>query len=521
MTPRPSSSSSGPGPRSTDRTRSRGADRSRSRGGDSGGSRGGDGGRSRGGDSGRSRRVEDGRSRRADNGRPSRADSGRPRRTGSDRFPSGSDDRPAGARSRRAGGDRPGSADQGRARPSRSNSTGRRPAASGERSGSTGRHPAASGERSGSTGRRPSASSGERSTSSTSRPSAPSGERAAAVRPRRPRELEGGGRVRAGRGAQGRVAGAGARRRPGGAGASDQTGGRPGSPGAATGRAAAASRRAGPEGRSGGNRGTRVAPRRPADKRPGSGTAQARGSDGAPELPLRLNKALSGAGLGSRRAVEELVRAGRVSVGGELVQDLGRRVDPLHDRVEVDGSRVVLDERRRYWLLNKPAGVVSTAADPAGRPTVVEMVPEQPRVFPVGRLDRDTEGLLLLTNDGPLAYRLTHARYGVEKRYLAEVERLPADAPARLRQGVELEDGFARPVRVRVVAGSGRRRMVEVVLVEGRNREVRRLLDAVDAPVRRLVRTGVGPIRLTGLAPGEFRPLRPQELRDLYKAAGL
>jgi 23S rRNA pseudouridine2605 synthase len=237
--------------------------------------------------------------------------------------------------------------------------------------------------------------------------------------------------------------------------------------------------------------------------------------------PVRLNKALSGAGLGSRRAVEELVRAGRVSVGGEVVHDLGRRGDPAHDRVEVDGSRVVLDPRRRYWMLNKPAGVVSTAADPEGRPTVVGMVPEQPRVFPVGRLDRDTEGLLLLTNDGPLAHRLTHARYGVEKRYLAEVERLPADAPGRLRRGVELEDGFARPARVRVVAGAGRRRMVELVLVEGRNREVRRLLDAVGAPVRRLVRTAVGPIHLRGLAPGEYRPLRPDEVRSLYKATGL
>jgi 23S rRNA pseudouridine2605 synthase len=236
---------------------------------------------------------------------------------------------------------------------------------------------------------------------------------------------------------------------------------------------------------------------------------------------VRLNKALSGAGLGSRRAVEELIRAGRVSIAGEVVGELGRRVDPVQDRVEVDGSRVVLDERRRYWMLNKPAGVVSTAVDPAGRPTVVGMVPEQPRVFPVGRLDRDTEGLLLLTNDGPLAYRLTHARYGVEKRYLAEVERLPAEAPGRLRQGVELEDGFAKPVRVRVVAGSGRRRMVELVLVEGRNREVRRLLDAVGAPVRRLVRTAVGPIRLSGLAPGEFRALRPEEIRNLYKATGL
>ena len=248
--------------------------------------------------------------------------------------------------------------------------------------------------------------------------------------------------------------------------------------------------------------------------------AQDGGAAGAGK-PLRLNKALSAAGLGSRRAVEDLVRAGRVSIDGEVVQNLGRRVDPAHDRVTVDGSRVVLDERRRYWLLNKPAGVISTAADPSGRPTVVGLVPDQPRVFPVGRLDRDTEGLLLLTNDGPLAYRLTHARYGVEKRYLAEVERLPADAPARLRKGVELQDGLAKPVRVRVVAGTGRRRMIEVVLVEGRNREVRRLLEAVGAPVRRLVRTAVGPIRLTGLAPGEFRALRPDEIRGLYRAIGL
>jgi pseudouridine synthase len=208
-------------------------------------------------------------------------------------------------------------------------------------------------------------------------------------------------------------------------------------------------------------------------------------------------------------------------VNGEVVDELGRRIDPAADRVELDGSRVVVDERRRYWLLNKPAGVVTTAADPEGRATVVELVPDQPRVFPVGRLDRDTEGLLLLTNDGPLAYRLTHARYGVEKRYLAEVERLPGDAVSRLRRGVQLEDGPARPTRVRVVAGAGRRRMLEVTLVEGRNREVRRLLDAVGAPVRRLVRTAVGPVRLTGLAPGEYRPLRPDEVRKLYKTTGL
>jgi 23S rRNA pseudouridine2605 synthase len=237
--------------------------------------------------------------------------------------------------------------------------------------------------------------------------------------------------------------------------------------------------------------------------------------------PVRLNKVLAAAGLGSRRAVEELVVAGRVSVNGTTVSDLGRRVDPERDRVEVDGSRVVLDQRRRYWLLNKPAGVVTTASDPEGRPTVVQLVPEHPRVFPVGRLDRETEGLLLLTNDGELAYRLTHARFGVEKRYLAEVDRLPAGALARLRQGVELADGPARAERARAVAGSGRRQMVEVVLVEGRNREVRRMLDAVGAPARRLVRTAVGPLELRGLAPGEHRALRPEEVRGLYRAVGL
>jgi 23S rRNA pseudouridine2605 synthase len=307
--------------------------------------------------------------------------------------------------------------------------------------------------------------------------------------------------------------------KPGGS--AGRSGGRSGRPGAAGEPRAARrpSRRGAEDAGGGGEPGRRRSTRD--DRKPGGGGEGPAGDGRDVGEPVRLNKALSGAGLGSRRAVEELVRAGRVSIGGEVVHDLGRRVDPVSDRVEVDGSRVVLDERRRYWLLNKPTGVVSTASDPAGRPTVVEMVPSQPRVFPVGRLDRDTEGLLLLTNDGPLAYRLTHARYGIEKKYLAEVDHLPADAPARLRKGVELEDGFARPTRVRVVAGSGRRRMVEVVLVEGRNREVRRLLDAVGAPVRRLVRTAVGPVRLTGLAPGEYRPLRPEEIRRLYKAAGL
>jgi 23S rRNA pseudouridine2605 synthase len=215
------------------------------------------------------------------------------------------------------------------------------------------------------------------------------------------------------------------------------------------------------------------------------------------------------------------MRAGRVAIDGQVVEEMGRRVDLARDRVEVDGSRVVLDQRLRYWMLNKPPGVVSTASDPQGRPTVVDLVPGDPRVVPVGRLDRETEGLILLTNDGELANLLTHPRYGVQKRYLAEVDLLPGNAVRRLQQGVELDDGPARAERARVVAGSGRRRMVEVVMLEGRKREVRRLLEAVGAPVRRLVRTAIGPLRLTGLAPGEYRPLRPEEVRDLYRAAGL
>jgi 23S rRNA pseudouridine2605 synthase len=244
--------------------------------------------------------------------------------------------------------------------------------------------------------------------------------------------------------------------------------------------------------------------------------------DGPPAAaPLRLNKALAAAGLGSRRAVEDLVRDGRVAINGETVTDLGRRVDPGADRLEVDGSRVVLDERQRYWLLNKPTGVVTTASDPQGRRTVLDLVPAEPRVFPVGRLDADTEGLLLLTTDGDLTYRLTHPSFGVPKRYLAEVADLPQGVVGRLLRGVELDDGPARAVKARVVAAAGRRQMIEVVMVEGRNREVRRLLEAAGAPVRRLVRTGIGPLRLTGLAPGGHRALRQEEVRALYKAVGL
>lgn len=233
----------------------------------------------------------------------------------------------------------------------------------------------------------------------------------------------------------------------------------------------------------------------------------------------RLQKVLARAGLGSRRACEDLIRQGRVTVNGRAAA-LGDRVDPRTDRVEVDGSRVPLDPELRYLVLHKPRGVVTTANDPQGRPDVSRYYPEGVRVFPVGRLDRDTEGLLVLTNDGELANRLLHPRYGVEREYLAEVAGRPTErALSALRRGVELEDGPARAAAVRRVGGAGERGAVRLVMTEGRKREVRRMLEAVGLPVRRLVRVRFGPIRLGGLGAGEVRELDPAEIRELLRGA--
>lgn len=238
-----------------------------------------------------------------------------------------------------------------------------------------------------------------------------------------------------------------------------------------------------------------------------------------PDEGDRLQKVLARAGLGSRRACEELIAAGRVTVDGE-VAELGRRVDPETAKVEVDGVRVVVDPTRVYYLLNKPAGVVTTASDPQGRPTVVALVPPEPRVFPVGRLDLTTEGLLVLTNDGDLAHALTHPSRGVEKEYLVEVEGVPAPGVLRqLRTGVMLDDGPTAPARVSLLADRGDHAAVEIVVHEGRNRQVRRMCDAVGHPVRRLVRTRVGPVADRSLRPGEWRALRPDEVRGLYASA--
>lgn len=238
-----------------------------------------------------------------------------------------------------------------------------------------------------------------------------------------------------------------------------------------------------------------------------------------PDEGDRLQKVLAQAGLGSRRACEELIAAGRVTVDGE-VAELGRRVDPATAAVEVDGVRVVVDPTRVYYLLNKPPGVVSTAADPQGRPAVVGLVPPEPRVFSVGRLDLATEGLLILTNDGDLAQALTHPSRGVEKEYLVEVEGVPAPGVLRrLRQGVTLDDGPTAPARVSLLADRGDHAAVEIVVHEGRNRQVRRMCDAVGHPVRRLVRTRIGPIADRSIRPGEWRVLEPSEVRALFAAA--
>jgi 23S rRNA pseudouridine2605 synthase len=235
----------------------------------------------------------------------------------------------------------------------------------------------------------------------------------------------------------------------------------------------------------------------------------------------RLQRALARAGLGSRRACEELIEDERVTINGR-VATLGDRVDPSSDDVRVDGERVPLDPQRRYFALHKPADVVTTMRDPQRRSDLTPYLPAGPRVFPVGRLDRATEGLLLLTNDGELANRLLHPRYGVEKEYLAEVRGTPTPRTvARLTRGVPLDDGVATARSARIVGRTGSRGAIRLVLTEGRKREVRRMLDAVGLPVHRLVRLRVGPIKLGELRAGEVRELDPAEVRALYRLAGL
>ena len=228
----------------------------------------------------------------------------------------------------------------------------------------------------------------------------------------------------------------------------------------------------------------------------------------------RLQKVLARVGIGSRRVCEDLIAEGRVLVDGEIAV-LGRRIDVETALIEVDGAPVGVRPDLVHYLLNKPAGVVSTADDPQGRPTVVGMVPTEPRVFPVGRLDLETEGLLLLTNDGELTHRLTHPSFGVEKEYVAEVLGEPSrGALRRLREGIELDDGTTAPARAALLDPS----VLRLTIHEGRNRQVRRMCEAIGHPVVRLIRTRIGPLADRSLEPGAWRELTGDELRSLQRA---
>jgi pseudouridine synthase len=235
---------------------------------------------------------------------------------------------------------------------------------------------------------------------------------------------------------------------------------------------------------------------------------------------MRLNQFLAACGLGSRRNAESLIISGRVAVNGALVHDLATFVEPGKDAVTVDGKRVKPPQGHTYYLLHKPEGVMTTARDPEGRPTVLELVPTRPRVFPVGRLDRDTSGAILLTNDGSLAHRVLHPRYGVEKEYMAVVEgKTDDDALKALRTGLLLPGELrpTAPAQVEVIERRPRRTRLRLVIHEGRKRQVRRMLEAVGHVVLQLRRERIGPVTLGALPPGIYRLLTPEEVAALRR----
>lgn len=237
----------------------------------------------------------------------------------------------------------------------------------------------------------------------------------------------------------------------------------------------------------------------------------------------RLQKVLAAAGVGSRRACEELIAQGRVAVDGVTVLAQGMRVDPEHAVIKVDGMRISTKSSALYLAVNKPRGMVSTMSDPQGRSCLGDLVNHrEQRLFHVGRLDADSEGLLLITNDGELAHRLMHPSFGIAKTYVAEVTgTLPKNLGYVLRSGVQLDDGVAAADSFRVIGRAGSHTLVELVLHEGRKHIVRRMLAAVGHPVQRLVRTDIGPVHLANLRPGKTRHLTRTEITELFAAVGL
>jgi len=316
-----------------------------------------------------------------------------------------------------------------------------------------------------------------------------------------------------------------------GSGGTGGTGGaRRGGPAAARGGSGAKGRSGRPVagGRSGGGGGKSAGPRFAGSTKASQPTKLPE-RKAAPEIDVhdpegvRLQKLMAAGGVGSRRVCENLIEQGRVEVDGQVVTELGVRINPQTQVVHVDGVRVNLDEDRVYLAFNKPKGVVTTMHDELGRISLEDYVGNrEQRLFHVGRLDADTEGLLLLTNDGDLAHRLQHPAYGVLKTYVATIRGpVQRDVGKRLREGVELEDGPVSVDSFRIVDHQPGKAMVEVVLHEGRKHVVRRMLEAVGHPVLELVRTEVGPIRLADLKSGRTRRLNKAEIGALYKAAGL
>jgi len=259
--------------------------------------------------------------------------------------------------------------------------------------------------------------------------------------------------------------------------------------------------------------------RRPAPARPGAPRSVPSIRELSDDGRERLQKVLAAAGLGSRRNCEELITTGRVEVDRQVVTELGTRVDPRRQEIRVDGERLP-DPKRVVFMLNKPVGVVTTNYDPSGRPRVVDLVPGEQRLFAIGRLDRMSEGLILVTNDGELANLLAHPRYGVEKKYLVQVAGVPTpETLDRLRRGIQLAEGTARAQHVNLKSQHKQSAVLEMVLDEGKNREIRRMLAQLGHKVHQLKRVAVGPLSLGGLLPGQHRPLTWTEIDALRRDA--